>query len=551
MAKRSELAAPLVLWVDGCPEMTQFGTWQPKIRGRLYYNWPRGTCEEALRFTGSEQLGLEPYDLVIIGAGVVGCGLAYQLSQYELRVLLVDRLHDVCEGTSKANSAIIHTGYDAKPGSLESELLQEARAAWPDLAARLKIPVDPIGGIMLAVTDEQERQLVAAEKNAHANHATDVRILSAAEIREREPNASPNVRGGLLVPGESLGDPFMASIAYAEVALANGVDILLGTGIAGVELGQAPGAPLHHLVTDDGHRLPARRIINAAGLGSRRLADGYGGGAFDINPRRGQFVLFDKCARSLVRHMLLPVPSAHTKGVLVSPTIFGNLLAGPTAEDLPLDDPEATHTTVEGIRRVMEGGSRLVDGLAQQPVIATYAGARCACSQGSYVIRYNDGAPGVVTVTGVRSTGLTTSNSLARHLVDGMQKELGLELSSDTVALDARPESAWPGWWRRPFEDGAPDARADHGCAVCFCEVISEGEIRDALDSPIRPRTMDALKRRTRALMGRCQGFDCQVPLAELVSGHTGIGIEQLTNNGPGSELVAPGQAVCPEEVSA
>ena len=167
--------------------MTQFGTWQPKIRGRLYYNWPRGTCEEALRFTGSEQLGLEPYDLVIIGAGVVGCGLAYQLSQYELRVLLVDRLHDVGEGTSKANSAIIHTGYDAKPGTLESELLQEARAAWPDLAARLKIPVDPIGGIMLSVTDEQERQLTAAEKNAHANHATDVRILSAAEIREREP----------------------------------------------------------------------------------------------------------------------------------------------------------------------------------------------------------------------------------------------------------------------------------------------------------------------------------------------------------------------------
>ena len=531
--------------------MTQFGTWQPKIRGKLFYNWPQGACEEALRFTSAGQLGGEPYDVAIVGAGVVGCGLAYRLSQYDLRVLLVDRLHDVGEGTSKANSAIIHTGYDAKPGSLESKLLHEASADWPGLAARLKIPLDPIGGIMMAVTDEQERQLEAAEKNAHANRATDVRILSAAEIREREPNASPNVRGGLLVPGESLVDPFMASIAYAEIALANGVDILLGADIAGVELGQPPGAPLHHLVTADGHRLLARRIVNAAGLGSRRLADGYGGGAFDINPRRGQFLLFDKSARPLVQHILLPVPTAHTKGVLVAPTIFGNLLAGPTAEDLPLDDPAATHTTVEGIRRVMEGGSRLVDGLAQQPVIATYAGARCACSQGSYVIRYNDGAPGVVTVTGVRSTGLTTSNSLARHLVDGMQEELGLELSPDTAAFDARPESAWPGWWRRPFEDGAPDARADHGCTVCFCEVISEGEIRDALDSPIRPRTMDALKRRTRVLSGRCQGFDCQVPLAEIVSGHTGIGIAQLTNNGPGSELVAPRQGVRPEEVSA
>ena len=524
------------------PGMAQFGTWQLKSRGRLFYNWPPGACEEALRFTSAGQLGGEPYDVVIVGAGVVGCGLAYRLSMYDLRVLLVDRLHDVGEGTSKANSALIHSGYDAKPGSLESELLHEAEADWPGLAARLKIPLDPVGGIMMAVTDEQERQLEANEKNAHANRVADVRILSADEIREREPNASSSVRGGLLVPGESLADPFMASIAFAEIALANGVDILLGAEIAGVELGQAR----HHLVTTDGHRLPARRIVNAAGLGSRRLADGYGGGAFDINPRRGQFLLFDKSARPLVQHILLPVPTAHTKGVLVSPTIFGNLLAGPTAEDLPLDDPAATHTTVDGIRRVLEGGSRLVDGLTRQPIIATYAGARCACSQGSYVIRYNDGAPGVVTLTGVRSTGLTTSISLARHLVDGMQKELGLELSPDTDALDSRPESAWPGWWRRPFENGATDARADHGCAVCFCELISEGEIRDALDSPLRPRTMDALKRRTRALTGRCQGFDCQVSLAEIVSGHTGIGIAQLTKNGPGSELVASGQAEVP-----
>ena len=296
----------------------------------MFYNWPQGACEEALRFTSAGQLGGEPYDVVIVGAGVVGCGLAYRLSQYDLRVLLVDRLHDVGEGTSKANSALIHSGYDAKPGSLESKLLHEAEADWPGLAARLKIPLDPIGGIMMAVTDEQERQLEAAEKNAHANRAIDVRILSAAEIREREPNASPDVRGGLLVPSESLVDPFMASIAYAEIALANGVDILLGADIAGVELGQPPGAPLHHLVTADGHRLPARRIVNAAGLGGRRLADGYGGGAFGINPRRGQFLLFDKSARPLVQHILLPVPTAHTKGVLVAPTIFGNLLAGPT-----------------------------------------------------------------------------------------------------------------------------------------------------------------------------------------------------------------------------
>ncbi len=533
-----KLAGFQVLWIDCRPGMSQFGTWQPKIRGRLFYNWPSGTCEESLRFTSIEQLGSRPYDVAIVGAGVVGCALAYRLSMYELRVLLVDRMHDVGEGTSKANSALIHTGYDAKPDTLESELIREAADHWPDLAARLKIPLDPIGGIMMAVTDEQERQLETAEKNAYCNHVTGVHILSATDVREFEPNASPSARGGLLIPNESVVDPFMASIAYAEVALANGIDLLLGTDIAGVELGQV----LHHLITDNGHRIPARRIVNAAGLGSRRVADSYGGGAFDINPRRGQFVLFDQSARSLVQHILLPVPTVHTKGVLVAPTIFGNLLAGPTAEDLPLDDPAATHTTADGIRRVMEGGSRLVSDLDRQPVIATYAGARCACSQGSYLIRYNDGAPGLITLAGMRSTGLTASIALARYLIDGMQKELGLELSSDTEALDSRPESAWPGWWRRPHGNGNSDARADHGRVVCFCEAISEGEIRDALDSPLKPRTMDSLKRRTRSMMGRCQGFDCQVPLAEIISNHTGITISQLTKNGPGSELVVPGQ---------
>ena len=524
--------------------MAGFGTWQPKIRGKLFYNWPKESCEDSLRFTSTEQLGLEPYDVVIVGAGVIGCGLAYQLSLYQLRVLLVDRLHDVGEGTSKANSALIHSGYDAEPGTLESELLYEAENAWPDLAKRLKIPIDPIGGIMMAATREQEKQLATAENNARANRVNNVRILSAKEIRELEPNASKNILGGLLVPNESLGDPFITSIAYAELALTNGVDILLGTNIAAVELDQTPGSPIHHIISSENHRIATKRIVNAAGLGGRHFADKYGGSMFDINPRRGQFALLDKSARSLVRHILLPVPTAHTKGVLVTPTIFGNLLVGPTAEDLPLNDPRATHTTTEGIRKVMEGGARLVDGLNNQPIIATYSGARCACKQGSYIIRYNDGAKGIITITGIRSTGLTASISLGVHLTLGMNKELGLELSPDTKALRERPDSAWPGWWKRPFENTSGDIRDDHGCMVCFCESISFGEITDALDSPLKPRTMDSLKRRTRALMGRCQGFDCQIPLAETVSNHTGIPISKISKYGPGSELIIDKDAV-------
>ena len=522
--------------------MEWFGTWQPKIRGKLFYNWPQGSCEEHLRFINTNQLGPEPYDVVIVGAGVIGCGLAYKLSLYQLKVLLVDRLNDVGEGTSKANSALIHSGYDAEPGTLESELLYEAEIEWPDLASKLKIPIDPIGGIMMAVNREQEKQLSFAEKNAHANRATNVQILSSKEIRELEPNASRNVLGGLLVPGESVGDPFITSIAYAEVALTNGVDILLGTNISNVEVDHKSLAPVHNIISSDNHRIATRRIVNAAGLGGRHFADRYGGGEFDINPRRGQFALLDKSARSLIQHIILPVPTAHTKGVLVSPTIFGNVIVGPTAEDLPLDDPTATHTTNEGICKVMEGGSRLVNGLNKQPIITTYSGARCACSQGSYVIRYNDGGKGIVTLTGIRSTGLTASISLANYLINNLNKEVGLELSPDKTAINARPNSAWPGWWKRPFQDNLSNARDDHGCMACFCESISIGEISDSMDSPLKPRTMDALKRRTRALMGRCQGFDCQVQIAEIISDHTGIEISKITKNGPGSELVTSSQ---------
>ncbi len=514
-----------------------------RTRGKAYYNWPEGACEEEIRFRSSKQLANEPYDVIVVGAGVVGCALAYRLSRYDLSVLVVERLHDVGEGTSKANTALMHIGYDEQPGSLEARLVTAAARLWPSLAEKLKIPLDPIGGIVVATDDDQARLLEGIHATALANGADDVQVLSAAEVRDIEPLISPDVRGGLYVPRESIGDPFTASIAFAEVALANGVDFVFGVSIVGVEAGSGAVTDLH---SSDGHRFRSRLVVNVTGLGSRRLADAYGGGPFDIHPRRGQFLLFDKSARAAVRHILLPVPTPKTKGVLVTPTVYGNLLAGPTAEDLPLDAPDATSTTIEGLQAVLAGGRRLYPGLAEQPIIGTYAGARCACDQGSYLIRYNDGRPGIVTVTGVRSTGFTGSITLGDHLIEGMVEHCGLELSNDSEAIDERPETSWPGWWRRPFEDRhRVAAQPDYGRMVCFCETISRGEIVDALDSPLRPRTLDALKRRTRAMMGRCQGFDCAVALSEIVSQHCGVPLERVTKRGPGSEVLSPAAQGC------
>ncbi len=503
---------------------------------KVLYEWAGEGCESGLKILDSTQLGSPPYDIAIVGAGVVGCALAYRLSQFQLRVLLVDKNYDIGEGSSKGNSAIVHTGFDATPGSLESKLVTQASRQWPSLAEKLKIPYTQCGAVLLAIDDQQGAQLPKIHQKALENGVNDVRLLSASEAKELESRAPEYIRGGLLVPRESIADPFTAVIAYAELALTNGVDILLGTSIGDVE---NPGESVKTLITSSGKRMQARILVNAAGLGSRALADRYAGKPFDINPRRGQFLVFDKFSRALIKRILLPVPTPQTKGVLVIPTIFGNLLAGPTAEDLPLDSPDATSTTREGLHAVLEGASRLLPCLKAQPVIGTYAGARCNCAQGSYLIRYNDPYPGILTVAGIRSTGLTSSPALADFLIEGLVYHCGLKLARQPEARESRQERCWPGWWRRRFEDAELLKRQpDYGRIVCSCENVSRQEIIDALDSPLKPRTLDAVKRRTRTQMGRCQGFECLVPIAEIISSHCGIPLHKVTKNGPGSELV-------------
>ncbi len=507
--------------------------------GILLYNWPGAAIESELRYREPAQFGDAPYDIVIIGAGVVGCALAFECSKHLLRVLLVDRKFDVGEGTSKGNSAIIASGFDTPPGTLETELVTEAARAWPELAENLKIPYDPIGGLVLALDDDQRRHLDTIADQARKNGVAGIESLSGGAVHQLEPRAADEIVAGLLIPDEAIVDPFTVSIAFAEVALGNGVDIALGIEVAAVE---SASSGLHELVLASGGRLRSRLVINAAGLGAGHLARSYGGAAFDLNPRRGQFLIFDKCARSALNHIFFPVPTPTSRGILVLPTIFGNIIAGPTAEDLPFDQAEATETTATGLDAVLVGGCRLMPGLADEPIIGAYAGLRSNCAQGSYWLRYNDARPGIVTVAGIRSTGLSAAPALARHLLAEMERRCGLELVRNPEAVTHRPESAWPGWWRRPYEDPARMKRnPDYGRFVCFCEQISRGEIADALDSPLKPRTMDALKRRTRALAGRCQGFDCRVPLAELIAEHCGVPITAISKCGPGTELLGGG----------
>jgi len=507
------------------------------IRGKILYDGIEKIYDQSLLFHNESQLGTDPYDIVIIGAGVVGSALAYKLSQFQLKILLIDKNYDVGEGTSKGNSAIVHTGFDASVGSLESQLVTRASEMWPKLAEKLKIPFDPCGALLVALNDEQSAQLDKIYKKALDNGVRDVKLLSAEEAQALEPNISSDVRGGMLVPREALADPFMLSIACAEVALINGVDILLGAPVVAVE---NHDSDIKKIVTASGHRISVKNIVNAAGLGSRRLADQYDGTPFDINPRRGQFLIYDKVSRSLTERILLPIPTAKTKGVLVIPTIFGNILAGPTAEDFPLDDKSAVHTTSEGLEGIAQQVYGMMPDLENQAVIGTYSGERCNCEQGSYIIRYHDGHKGILSVIGIRSTGFTAAPALADYLIEGMIDNQMLTTEPDPDAIDSRPDSDWPGWWKKPYTDkDLIKQRPDYGDIVCYCEHISKGEIIDALDSLLKPRTLDAIKRRARAQTGRCQGFDCHIHIAEIISEHCGIPLEKVTKQGPESELIS------------
>lgn len=509
--------------------------------GKTWYHWPGEGCQDEAKVSANCFSSDRPYDVAIIGAGVVGCAIAYELSQYCLRTIVIEKAYDVGEGTSKGNSAIVHTGFDASPGSLESQLVTSASRQWPDLAQKLKIPFSSVSALMLALDQEQLQQLPKLQKKAFDNGVDDVTLVSAAEARRLEPHLAEGVLGGLLVPRESIADPFTTSIAYAQVAKHNGVDFLFGVEVTRVADAEKS---IKQLETAAGVRIPTRFVINASGFGTRQLVETYDGQLMDLNPRRGQFVIYDREASHLVQRILLPIPTEKTKGMLVTPTIFGNLVAGPTAEDLPPDQIHATNTTQEGLAMVKRSGIQMCPALAEQPIIATYAGLRCNCAQGSYWMRFNDGHPGIVTLAGIRSTGFTASISTAQYVVEAMRRECGLSLERNPHAIDQRPESSWPGWWRRPYDQPQTiRENPDYGRIVCTCENISRGEIEAVLAESTGTMTLDGLKRRTRALTGRCQGFNCCVPIADMIATRFGCPLRSITKKGPGTEFIATSDA--------
>jgi glycerol-3-phosphate dehydrogenase len=441
------------------------------------------------------------YHVAIIGAGVVGTAIARQLARYRLRTVMLERADDVGTGTSKANTAIVHTGFDTQPGTLESVLVRRGHALLHAYADAAGIALERTGAVLVAWNAEQAARLDDVLTKSRANGYDRAARLALDELYRREPHLERGASGAVTIPDESIICPWSTSIAFATEAIGAGVDLRLGTPVTDV---RRDGDDW--LLDTPRGTVRADWVVNAAGLASDLFNRRFGHDEFTIAPRRGQLIVFDKLARGLVSSIVLPVPTERTKGVLVAPTVYGNVLLGPTAEDIT--DPEDSATTAVGLDALLDAGRRIVPALVDEEVTATYAGVRAATEHRDYQITIHDGER-YACVGGIRSTGLTASLAIAEHVV-GQMEAAGLTLveAEREPQIPSMPELGARG--TRAFEDPRRvQVDPAYGHIVCFCERVTEGELRDALTSPLPARDLAGVRRRTRATNGRCQGFYC------------------------------------------
>jgi glycerol-3-phosphate dehydrogenase len=446
------------------------------------------------------------WDVVVIGAGVVGCAIARRFALIGASVLVVEKGADILAGASKGNSAILHTGFDAPSGSLELQCMQAGYVEFLDIRERLGLPLLKSTAILAAWTEDEVAKLDHIAAKAWKNGVTDVRALTAGEILAREPHLSPDVLAGLLVPGEFLIDPWSTPLAFIHQALINGAKVMRETEVLSGEFDGRSWT----LETGKG-AVGGETVVNAAGLWGDVVDDRLQAGRrFEIRPRKGQFVVFDKAAASFLRAIILPVPTERTKGIVLTPTIFGNLLVGPTAEE----QTDRVHATVEQatMEQLIAKAHAILPALADMPVTATYAGLRPATEHAEYQIRH-DAERHLIVAGGIRSTGLTGALGIAQHVAR--------LYSERTQPKRSATEGIWPSTPLPMLAEHEPRdwTKPGYGEIICHCELVTKREIEAALSGPLPAGDIGGLKRRTRAGMGRCQGFYCNAKLAGLTKG--------------------------------
>lgn len=467
------------------------------------------------------------YDVVVIGCGVVGAAVAYELSKHNLKVAAIDKEQDVAEGTTKANSAIVHAGFDPEPGTLMARLNVHGAEMMQGLCEKLSVSYKKNGAFVLAFNDEDERMLKVLMDQGEKNKVRKLELLSAESARKLEPNISSEVKSVLFAEDSAIIEPWDLCIALSDTAKRNGVEFFLASELMG-----ACKEGDEYLLTTGLGQLRTRFVVNAAGTYSDVVHSMFAPRDFEIVPVKGEYHLLDKNQGNLVIRTIFQCPGKAGKGVLVSPTVHGNLIAGPSAQRV--SDPRDVATTKEGLEGVRRMALRSVPGIDFKQEIRSFAGMRANSSEPDFIIREIES--GVIDLAGIRSPGLTAAPAIAEECLKLLEKA-GLELEPKKDFKDGR--------FKVRFAELSEEEQTlliaknpAYGKVVCRCECITEGELIDAISSPIPPRTLDAIKKRTGAGLGRCQGGFCGPRTVELISKTLGIPHEEILLNKKNSNIL-------------
>ena len=462
------------------------------------------------------------YDVLIIGAGVVGCAAAMELSKYKLSVCVVEKESDICEGTSKANSAIVHAGFDAKPGTLKAKLNVQGSKMMPILAKKLDFAYKQNGAMVLCFDKADLPKLDELKQRADLNGVDGVSVITGDEARKLEPSLTDEVCGALLAETSAIVCPFEMTLAFAESALQNGVEFKLSTKVKSIKKNDNGFS-----VSTTNGILDAKIIINAAGVYADKIHSLVSSKPMRITPRRGEYLLMDKAAGGVVSHTVFQLPTKMGKGILVTPTVHGNLLAGPTAENI--DDKEDLATTKGGLDEVKAKGALSVKNIPFGKVITSFSGLRAVGDTGDFIIRESD-VKGFIDAAAIESPGLSSAPAIAVYLCGIVAKLMPLEKKENYI--DTRKGVTHFNSLSENEQNELIKKDPSYGKIVCRCETITEGEILDAINRPLGATTLDGVKRRTRAGMGRCQAGFCSPTTMALIAEKLGIKIEDVRKNG-------------------
>lgn len=470
------------------------------------------------------------YDVIIIGAGVSGSSAARELSRYKVRALVLEKEPDLCCGTSKSNSAIVHAGYDAAEGSLMAKLNIEGNKVMASLAKELDIPFRMIGSFVVCLDENQIPDLEKLQDRGKAGGVQGLEVIRDKDrIFKMEPNLTDNAVAVLYAPTAGVICPFTLNIAMAENAFKNGVEFKFDTAVQKVRKIQGGWA----LDTDRGV-FETKYVVNAAGLYSDFFHNMVSEKKLHITPRRGDYFILDRNVGTHVRHTIFPLPDKFGKGVLVSPTIHGNLIVGPTAIDV--DDKESVATTREGLDQIIEKAGKTVKNLPIRQVITSFAGLRAHEDRHEFVIEEVEGAKGFVDCAGIESPGLASSPAVGKMVAEIVSKGLGLQL--DPSFDGTRKGILHPSDLTKEEREDLIRRKPEYGSVICRCETVTEGEILDAIRRPLGARTLDGIKRRTMSQMGRCQAGFCAPRIMEILNRELGIPMTDITKNGGESAML-------------